>query len=185
MREGFSSLRRADAVLLTRCETLDAPALEKLKAAVRSYNPSAPCFAVRTKLTQLVEFPSTISQTASKVAARRPLAFCALGNPNAFYGMLAGVGINPIGKKIFADHHKYTASDFALLAKMAQQDHADSFITTEKDIMNIPADAAFPLPIYWAAIEPVVENERNFLGWIQERLNLRPEQLQPHLAGAS
>ena len=199
LREGPSSLRRAHAILLTRCELATGTsnnhsALESLQATVRRFNPDAPCFMVRTKILHFADFQGANPLPVKEFVGRRPLAFCALGNPRNFFGMLEGAGIEVIAKKVFPDHHRYNGKDLASLAKMAQENRADCLITTEKDIVNLPSTAASSLPLYWAAIEPAVEDEDRLLNWIWERLHPPSGLLpvvtksqagiqQPHFAG--
>ena len=177
LREGLSSLRRADAILLTRCElatetSKDQAGLESLQATMRRFNPDAPCFMVRTKLLHFAGIQAANFLPVEEFIGRRPLAFCALGNPGNFFRMLEGTGIEVIAKKFFPDHHRYNREDLLSLAKMAQENRADCLITTEKDIVNLPSTAALSLPLYWAAIEPAVEDEDRLLNWIGERLHL-------------
>ncbi len=202
LREGFSSLRRAQAVLLTRCELAEPSGggsgkanIEKLKTAIASYNPGAQIFTMRTRLRHFTNYEDGTPVPAQEFLSRRPFAFCAVGSPRSFLRMLERAGIAAAGKKVYPDHYRYSAKDLDLLARLAKESHADCFVTTEKDIVNLPAAAAIPLPLYWAAIEPVVENEDRLIRWILETLNLpigRRKTIsetatdinQPHLAGA-
>ena len=101
--------------------------------------------------------------------------------------LFRSIGI--VARKVFADHHRYTAADLRSLTQLAQQTRADCFVTTEKDIVNLPSAAKFPLPLYWAAIEPEVKEADHFLRWLNQRLQILPEpgaadsQLAPARAG--
>ncbi|MBI2815478.1 MAG: tetraacyldisaccharide 4'-kinase [Acidobacteria bacterium] len=172
LREGFSSLRRAHAIVLTRCELVERARIEKLQQTMRSYNPDARCFLASTKLTQFAAWPGNTPISIENMAARRPLAFCGLGNPQNFLGTLSRAQVNPAAKFSFADHRKYIDKDVATLCKLAKKKHADCIVTTEKDIVNLPIAAAIELPLYWAMIESVVEDEDELISWILKKLQI-------------
>ena len=188
LRESRAALRRADAILLTRCELLPSvsgeDSLESLRAAIQRFSPSAPCFTARTQLLRLVEWQGNHALEPEEFRTRRPLAFGALGNPSAFFQMLAREGISTSGQKTFPDHYRYSMSDLGSLEKAAGEAGADCLLTTEKDLTNLPANAHLRLPLYWAAIELSVEEEPRLLQWIWDRLELpgAPPELQPEEA---
>jgi len=175
LREGPSALRRAHAILLTRCE-LSTEVSKQLETAVQRLNSDAPCFTVRTKLLHFAGVqsadPLPVTFPVNDFVRRRSAAFCGLGNPQNFFRMLEGSGIEIAAKKVFPDHHRYTGNDLAAIAKIAEDLGAECLITTEKDAVNLPSAAAPSLPLYWAAIEPVVADEDRLLNWICEKLHL-------------
>jgi tetraacyldisaccharide 4'-kinase len=123
LREPLSSLRRADAVVLP--EEMDPtrlPACENL-------------WRVRRSLT----IPST---------PKSPIAFCGIARPRQFIEQLRAIGIQPVAEKIYRDHHQYTSHDIQDLLRLRDQNHADAFITTEKDAVN--------LGTYLGEISPII-----------------------------
>ena len=179
LREGFSSLRRADLVLLTRCElasetATSSAAIESLKATVDSYNQDIPIYLVRTELIRFVDFQTGKPLRVEECRTRHPLAFCALGNPQNFFRMLEHASINAVAKKVFRDHHGYEVNDLRMLAAEALERRADCFITTEKDSVNFPSNVNMALPLYWAEIEQMVEKEERVMSWILDQLPLSP-----------
>ena len=114
LREPLSSVRRADAVVLT--EEVDPARLPTVKNTWR----------VRRTLT----IPST---------PKNPIAFCAIARPQRFIEQVRNAGIHPVAEKLYRDHHRYTASDIRDLLRLKKEHHADSFITTEKDAINLGA----------------------------------------------
>lgn len=177
LREPLSALGRADAVLLTRYELASsAPpedsGLEALRATLKQINPAAPCFTVRTQLLYFQKRHSEARIPIEQILPRRALAFCGLGNPEGFFGMLAQAAIPVIARKVFPDHHRYSPRDLSRLEQAAAETQADCLLTTEKDLLNLPEGASGNLPIYWAAIELVVEEEPRLLAWIADRLQI-------------
>ena len=166
----------ADAILLTRCELVPAgsgvDSLDDLRAVLERLHPAAPCFQVRTELIGLREHLTNHTLAPGDFRSRRPLAFCALGNPRAFFRTLDHAGISVAGQKVFPDHHCYSVRDLEALAKAAVEAGAACLVTTEKDWVNLPPGAHLDLPLYWAAVELCVEEESRLLRWIGDRLEL-------------
>lgn len=146
LREPFTALARATAVVITRAENRHL-GIEKL---IRRYNPHAPIF--RAKVVAQGEFPT------GPIAA-----FCGLGQPRTFWRTLAMLGIKPAPRLIFPDHHRYSAADLAEMSRQAMAAGAQALVTTEKDMMNLPAGAALPLKIYCLRIGIEIENEAELL----------------------
>ncbi|HVX65963.1 MAG TPA: tetraacyldisaccharide 4'-kinase [Bryobacteraceae bacterium] len=174
LREEPAALARAGAVIVTRVEPgRDIAAIE---ARVRHYNPNVPVFAARV-------VPRGWKDAARGPAAPPPAAaaFCGLGNPDAFWRTLRALGIEPAFRRVFPDHHRYTAAELAALAAAARAAGAEALLTTEKDLANLPAgweDAVAPLRILWLEIgleidqaealmrlveAPLSRSSRNFL----------------------
>jgi tetraacyldisaccharide 4'-kinase len=110
--------------------------------------------------------------TEEELSSLRPLAFCGLGNPRAFFRTLEISGIPVADQRIFPDHHRYEEGELAALEKAARAQGANCLVTTEKDWVNLPSGANPTLPLYWAEIEFMVEEEAGLLRWISDRLEL-------------
>jgi 3-deoxy-D-manno-octulosonic-acid transferase len=148
LREPFTALARATAVVITRAEDRHT-GIEKL---IRRYNSHAPIF--RARVIPEGELP------AGPVAA-----FCGLGQPRTFWRTLQILGIKAAPRLVFPDHHRYTSADLAEISRQAMASGAQALVTTEKDMMNVPAGAALPLKIYCLriGIEIEIENEAELL----------------------
>jgi tetraacyldisaccharide 4'-kinase len=113
LREPLSSLRRADAIVLT----------------VESSHPElkidGPCLWHLRRNISITEAPP------------RPVVFCGIARPQQFLGQLQAAGIDPAATKFYRDHHSYTERDVRDLAALRQQSAAGGFVTTEKDAINL------------------------------------------------
>ena len=114
LREPISSLRRADAVVLT--EEIDPTYLPAGKFVWR----------VRRSL-------------AISAAPNRPVVFCGIARPHKFIKQLRTAGIQPAAEKFYRDHHRYSSDDIRELLELRDQNRANGFITTEKDGINLGA----------------------------------------------
>lgn len=123
LREPLSSLRRADAVVLTSgASAADVPVAGKLVWRVRR-------------------------GIISKNVPSRPVVFCGIARPQNFLLQLRTAGIEPAAEALFRDHHAYTEKDFRDLLTLKQQSEADGFVTTEKDAINLAGHLSALQPI--------------------------------------
>ncbi len=67
----------------------------------------------------------------------RPVVFCGIARPQNFLLQLRTAGIEPVAQALFRDHHPYTERDIQDLLKLRQQSEAETFVTTEKDAINL------------------------------------------------
>ncbi|MCU1338499.1 MAG: lipid-A-disaccharide synthase [Bryobacterales bacterium] len=146
LREPLSALARATTVIITRAENRHA-GIERL---IRCYNPHAPIFRARVV-------------TQGEIPAGRITAFCGLGQPRTFWRTLETIGINAATRMAFPDHHRYTARDLEEIGRQAAAAGAQALVTTEKDMMNLPAGVPPPLKIYCLRIGIEIENEPELL----------------------
>jgi tetraacyldisaccharide 4'-kinase len=144
----LSSLERADAVVLTGEPPLDA--------ALSAGN------IWRTTRELSIDSPP-----------KKPLAFCAIGRSKNFFDQLRDSGQNTADEVSFRDHHRYTELDIARLLRAAESSHADGFITTEKDQINLGPFARKLEPLAIARLETSLANADAALGTILATLKQR------------
>jgi tetraacyldisaccharide 4'-kinase len=136
LREPVSGLRRAHAVVLTRCDQASGEALQNLEAAVRQVNP-------RLVIVRSVHAPAHVKTTVGTeidlrdVAGRRIFAFCGIGNPSSFFRTITNLGGVLAGSHTFDDHHRYTADDLRQVREWASRQQAELLLTTQKDWTKI------------------------------------------------
>jgi tetraacyldisaccharide 4'-kinase len=159
LREPASALARADVIVLTRTEIRDPAAIEK---QVREVNASAPIFACETRLHHVIEARSGHALDAEDYRRRPVCAFCAIGNPAAFFSDLRRWGFNPVAEVSFRDHHVYAREDIRRINSAASEKGATAFITTEKDMMNIGAKLEFELPLLACAVRAEISERDQF-----------------------
>lgn len=143
LREPLSSLRRANAVVLTpgtRAE--DFPIAHKLVLRVErgiSVPPDTPA---------------------------HPVAFCAIGRPEQFFTQLREHGIVSAAERRFRDHHAYAEQDVVALKRLAQSHGANGFVTTEKDAINLGPLATHLSGLYVVSATMALEDADSVLNRI-------------------
>jgi len=148
LREPLSGLSRADCVVLTRCD--QAENVDKLREEIRDLISGRPIFE------------SSMRSIKNLLPATAPVAaFCAVGNPQAFFTKLRAAGYNVVLEKTFSDHHAYTQPDITQLLNEAAKAGATNLITTAKDAVKLRS-LAFTLPWHVFEIEIAFEKEDEF-----------------------
>ncbi len=160
LREPLEELRRADIFVITRCHA--ARPLAAIESRLRSVNERAPIFHSRLVTREWIHM-----QTGKP--ARPPysvVAFCGLGNPGSFWTSLEDLGIHPLDRLPFDDHHHYAPRELYALVRHAEAIRAGALVTTEKDVVNLPDDADFLLrdmPVFWLRVDVEIDNEEELL----------------------
>ncbi|MGA9997566.1 MAG: tetraacyldisaccharide 4'-kinase, partial [Pyrinomonadaceae bacterium] len=153
LREPLKGLKRADCIIITRADQITE--IDALKLEVDRLSGSGlPIILSRTRVRGLRPLsPSMLDEEIAIDSFLQPVAaFCAIGNPQAFFSQLSGAGRNLVYTKAFADHHKYSQADIAELINRAGERGAQALLTTEKDAVKL-GSLRFNLPCYVVEIE--------------------------------
>jgi len=146
LREPPSALRRADVLVVTRADLVDAEALARVKEAAERYaGTAAPVLTAEHRPAGLV-FADGSRAPSEWLAGRTVAAACAIGNPEAFRRTLERLDARVVRLDAFRDHHAYTAEDLSRLAGAAREAGAAALVTTGKDFVKwrpLLADGTF------------------------------------------
>lgn len=148
LREPVSSLRRAHAVVLTRCDLASEEDLAAIEMRIRTIHPDAAIFrSVHRSMYAKTFGNETIDMAA--LQTKKLFAFCGIGNPDAFLGGLTRMGLSVVASRSFDDHHAYTEADMLELTEQAAAYGAELLLSTEKDWVKAallyPRQAKVPL----------------------------------------
>jgi tetraacyldisaccharide 4'-kinase len=161
LREPQRALGRADVVVITRTEK--APEVETV---VRRHSP-APIFYAQTGLDGVFEINGTVAgPPAPGAREKRLFAFCAIGNPHAFFADLHRWGFSIAGRVSYRDHHPYSPRDVAEIERRAAESGAEGLITTEKDLFHLPRAQFHALPVFFCRISLRIAEEERLWGAI-------------------
>ena len=101
------------------------------------------------------------------------LAYCGIGDPDKFFRSLEGTGAVLVEKRLFPDHHPYSAVDCDALLQQAGGLNA-ALATTEKDKARLSGmgdrHTALHQQSYALPVEMVFENPRRAEGIIDQAL---------------
>jgi tetraacyldisaccharide 4'-kinase len=142
LREPLSSLRRADAVVLTNDMPGDGLRLRRQQV---------------WRVTRDIVAPQT----------KEPcLAFCGIARPQNFIAQLRAAGVMLAGTRSFRDHHRYSAEDVRQLLRSRKQHGATAFVTTEKDAVNLDGHLEALQPIHVVPVRMRLHNAPAVLQFI-------------------
>lgn len=195
LREPVSGLRRADVVILTRADLIDASTRDSIWQIVQRVNPATTVVELAFAPAGLVDKVGTQHPVDDVGAATSPdsasgsisagtsgdsprpesgaLAFCGIGNPDGFRKTLATAGITVLDLVEFPDHHHYERSDLQQLTDSARKMSATSLVTTVKDLVKIEPEWAGSIPLLALNIKAEVTSGRQALDEALARI-MRP-----------
>jgi tetraacyldisaccharide 4'-kinase len=153
LREPLAALERADTVVLT-----DPPG--------RQLQGKNTWHAHR-----VVELPA---------AAGKSVAFSGIARPGQFIEGLRSSKMEIAGTITFRDHHRYEQRDIDRLLDLKRQTSADSFITTEKDLINLGALSSQLSPLLTAQLRIEFDSPQQVVTEIIKTIEQRSgQQIQP------
>jgi tetraacyldisaccharide 4'-kinase len=137
LRESPRELRRADAVVLTRCDQVTGDELATLDRRARELAPGSPVVATTHEPVEWVRHDGS-PLPVDALRGRPVAAFCGIGNPDAFRRTLRGLGCEPADFRTYPDHHAYTRADVESLRDWARrQPDGAALLTTQKDLVKL------------------------------------------------
>ena len=175
LREPVSSLRRAQAVVITRCNQVADAEVGELEEKLRTINPQM-LIARSIHSPVCVEYPevSVIPANAGiqkdsekmdsclrrhdsieQLRGKKVFAFCGIGNPDAFLGTIKALGCKLAGSRVYDDHYDYTQRSLADIYEQAEDLGANLILTTQKDWTRIArlAGGRPDVPLAYLAVE--------------------------------
>ena len=140
LREPVAALKRADAVVVTRCDQTTEAELTQLEEKLQQINPNM-------IIARSIHTPICAKSLAHKEISLEELkdkkifAFCGIGNPDAFLNTIKKIEANLVGSKIYNDHYHYTDDCLAGIYEQARHLKVDLILTTQKDWFSSPLSA--------------------------------------------
>jgi len=172
LREPVSSLKRAGAVVITRCDQIAENELSELEEKLRLINPNI-------VISRSIHAPAYVKSIDNKeisleqLKGKKIFAFCGIGNPGSFLTTIKTTGAKLVGSKIFNDHHHYTEACIAGIFEQAERFKADLILTTQKDQnkITLPASSKTEIPLAYIGIEiKFLSGEEKLWGLIEKTL---------------
>jgi tetraacyldisaccharide 4'-kinase len=174
LREPLAGLARADCLVITRAD--QSTNLDALRAEASRLSGGRPILLSRTKLSSVRPLFSTAArQDPSPDELTQPIAaFCAIGNPQAFFKQIKDSGVTLAYTRAFSDHHVYTQKEINSLSAEARVRGAQALLTTAKDAVKLRS-LDFPLPCYVLEVELAFDEEDGLLDQLQQTIKSKDE----------
>lgn len=143
LREGLTSLSRADLIILNHVDDHDK--FETLTAQIKKYT-KAPI--VGTKM-EIVEVIGADGQIIPSIQDKQVGIFCGIAHPEYFHQTVTSQGANIIETASVNDHRHFAPKVLANFATKCKARGAELLLCTEKDMVKILDADKFPLPVAW------------------------------------
>ncbi len=131
-REYLSSIKRADAVLITRNVYSN---YDELKEKIKRYK-DIPVIPVNYEMTNIID-GNNLKFKIDFLKDKKVVLFCGIADPAFFEGQVISFGAVVTHRFIYQDHHDYPLNELNKIFSVAGFDKADLIVTTEKDFARI------------------------------------------------
>ena len=169
LRESPRGLSRADCIIITRADLAHDIGTLREEAARLSGN-RAVILESRVRTTHIRGLQSSTEGELEQVSATQSLAaFCATGNPGAFFAQQRKDGRELRYTRAFPDHHEYTQADMDALTREARRAGAHVLLTTAKDAVKLRTLRA-SMPVYVVEIELEISEEDRLLRLLRDSI---------------
>lgn len=137
LREPVSGLKRAHAVVVTRCDQASPESVREQIGTLMTRFPHLTVATARHAPVELIR-EGRDSERPARLRGRKALAFCGIGNPEAFRATLLSLGAEVLAYRDFDDHHSYTKGDIESLRTWANgYPEGIDVLTTQKDWVKL------------------------------------------------
>jgi tetraacyldisaccharide 4'-kinase len=133
-RESIASLRRAYAVVISKCNDAREYEIAKTRLSSMAANRIAAFRLVPLSLRNV----STGESIDRRAGLRVPvMIFSGLGDPQSFRRSVEDFGCVVGNSVVFPDHHWYSKTDLSKLRKEFAEGKAELMVTTQKDLVRL------------------------------------------------
>ena len=150
LRESPHGLKRADVIVVSRADMLDAGELALLRAHLTSVSGGRPTAAAVHR----PRAPRTLGggSAAESLRGKRILGFCGLGNPRGFEATLRSQKALLNAFRAFPDHHRYSEIELDGLEAEGRELEVDAIVTTEKDAARL-SERDWTVPVWVLGVD--------------------------------
>jgi tetraacyldisaccharide 4'-kinase len=172
LREGWSALKDADIILITRADQVQEMQLEKLMDLIKGYTRKGiPFCKLKYNCIGLYNSYDTETFVIDDLKGQKAIVVSALASPKSFYRSLEDFGVDIHKRFEFPDHHIFTKEEMLEIVELATQEEA-IIITTEKDIVKIKRIIQEPLINYLKIDLSFISGEEEVIKKINKVLSL-------------
>ena len=148
LREGFSSLRDADLIVLGRADQVSNDQLESLKGLIKPHlKRGVPFSEIGYKPTGLFDINFTKAEGVEYLKGKRVVCVAGVASPESFFSLVEYLGADVVEHYSYPDHYFFKKRDILDLVKKAKESNA-FILTTEKDMVKIRKVTEFQSLMY-------------------------------------
>ena len=164
MRETFSALGRADAIIINR--KFSQP--RTIPENVKRYFDNKPLFTSYYIAKGFVDIKRKIEYSLSDFEGQKSLVVCGIANPYSFFTALKQTNVDTENYLIFRDHKHYTDKEIQKIRRMFYSTNSHSVVTTQKDAVKFSEyrNELDDIDIFYLKIKLVMDDESAFKEFI-------------------
>jgi len=169
LREPFSALKRADAIIINR-KFSDK---KEIPSKLSKYFSGKLIFNSSYNALDFVDVRTNIHYNIDEFKGQKSLVVSGIANPESFITALEKLEINTDNKIIFGDHRDYSDEDIQKIRKMFYSTNSYSVITTEKDAVKLAkySKELDDIDIYFLRIQLHIDEENVFNSFLEQKIN--------------
>lgn len=169
LREPAGGLTRADLVVITRAD--QSTDIDELRREIERLSGASPALLsqMRSRGVRALSREGKGELLSINAQPQPFAAFCAIGNPDAFFAQVKNEGHALACTRAFKDHHVFSQSDVEAIERQARDAGALALLTTAKDAVKLRS-LRFELPCFILEIEIEFDDEDILLRLIDEAI---------------
>lgn len=168
LREPFSSIERADVIIINRkfSEKAEPPQYFCRHAG------SKKIFTAYYRDNNLYDVRNHSSYSLREFKGQKSLVVSGVADPASFLNVLSKHDVNTDNHLIFRDHKHYTNKEVQSIRKMFYTTNSHSVITTQKDAVKLVEyrKELDDIDIYYLKIEMVLDEENEFYDFLLSKI---------------
>lgn len=172
LREGLSSLKDADAIIISRADMVTDEKRKKLIRLISEHFHHHPPMALtRYQPLGVFDVHDKYIFSVHELKGLRAIAVTAIASPDSFYKYLESFGVEITEKASFPDHYFFTPEDInELLIKASQQSAV--ILCSEKDMVKMKRVSLDSRILYTKVKVEFIGGEKELIGALSKTLHL-------------
>ena len=169
LREGFSALKRANAIILNR-KFFEK---EEIDDEIKNYFAGKKIFTACYKAISFIDAVRKIEYSIEEFKGQDSLVVSGIANPQSFLNVLNKVHVSTKNRLIFRDHKNYSLKEVQQIRKEFYTTNSQSVVTTEKDAVKLSGfKREFDdIEIFYLKINLCMDDEESFKQYLLNKLN--------------
>ena len=168
LREPFSSIKRADAVIINR-KFSDK---KEIPDEFKKYFIDKAIFTSHYKAISFVDVMKHTVYELKDFEGQHSLVVSGIANSYSFLNILRQTNVNTTNKMIFRDHKEYTLKEVQQIRKRFYSTNAYSVVTTQKDAVKLIkfAKEFDDIDVFYLEIEMQMDEPQKFEDYILQKI---------------
>lgn len=169
MREPFSSIERADAIIINKKFSEN----KKLPDWTKEYFRDKKIFYSYYQAISFVDIKRNTEYKLSDFEGQVSLVVSGIANPYSFLNILKKNKVDTRNQLIFRDHKRYSYKDVQKIRKEFYVTNSHSVVTTEKDAVKLTeySKELDDIDIFYLKIEMKFEDDESFKEFVLNKIN--------------